>query len=66
MDNVFVADGSVFPSSGAQNPTLTIMATALRNATRNFGHGASTTSVATTRRTLPDARTDLRRQHHAE
>jgi gluconate 2-dehydrogenase alpha chain len=39
MDNVFVADGSVFPSSGAQNPTLTIMATALRNATRLFGHG---------------------------
>ena len=37
MENVFVADGSVFPSSGAQNPTLTIMATALRNATKNFG-----------------------------
>jgi gluconate 2-dehydrogenase alpha chain len=36
MDNVFVADGSVFPSSGAQNPTLTIMATALRNATALF------------------------------
>jgi gluconate 2-dehydrogenase alpha chain len=41
LDNVFVADGSVFPSSGAQNPTLTIMATALRNATKNFGHGHS-------------------------
>jgi choline dehydrogenase-like flavoprotein len=40
MENVFVADGSVFPSSGAQNPTLTILATALRNATKNFGHGA--------------------------
>ncbi|HWB67113.1 MAG TPA: GMC family oxidoreductase [Mycobacteriales bacterium] len=39
LDNVFVADGSVFPSSGAQNPTLTIMATALRNATKLFGHG---------------------------
>jgi gluconate 2-dehydrogenase alpha chain len=39
MDNLFVADGSLFPSSGAQNPTLTIMATALRNATRNFGNG---------------------------
>jgi gluconate 2-dehydrogenase alpha chain len=37
MANVFVADGSVFPSSGAQNPTLTIMATALRNATKLFG-----------------------------
>jgi choline dehydrogenase-like flavoprotein len=40
MDNVFVADGSVFPSSGAQNPTNTILSTALRNATKNFGHGA--------------------------
>jgi choline dehydrogenase-like flavoprotein len=32
LDNVFVADGGVFPSAGAHNPTLTIMATALRNA----------------------------------
>lgn len=32
LDNVLVADGSVFVSSGAHNPTLTIMATALRNA----------------------------------
>lgn len=32
LDNVFVADGSVFPTSGGHNPTLTIMATALRNA----------------------------------
>jgi len=30
--NVLVADGSLFPTSGAHNPTLTIMATALRNA----------------------------------
>jgi gluconate 2-dehydrogenase alpha chain len=34
LDNVFVADGAVFPSSGGHNPTLTIMATALRNAQR--------------------------------
>lgn len=34
LDNVFVADGSVFPTSGGHNPTLTIMATALRNARR--------------------------------
>jgi choline dehydrogenase-like flavoprotein len=31
LDNVFVADGSVFVTSGAHNPTLTIMAVALRN-----------------------------------
>lgn len=34
MDNVFVADGSLFPTSGAHNPTLTIMATVLRNTRR--------------------------------
>lgn len=34
LDNLFVADGSVFPSSGGHNPTLTIMATALRNSRR--------------------------------
>jgi gluconate 2-dehydrogenase alpha chain len=32
LDNVLVADGSVFVTSGAHNPTLTIMAVALRNA----------------------------------
>jgi choline dehydrogenase-like flavoprotein len=31
LDNVFVADGSVFVTSGAHNPTNTIMAVALRN-----------------------------------
>ena len=31
LDNVYVADGSVFVSSGAQNPSITIMAVALRN-----------------------------------
>ncbi|MGS2591940.1 GMC oxidoreductase [Streptomyces hebeiensis] len=34
LDNVFVADGSLFPTSGAHNPTLTIMATVLRNTRR--------------------------------
>jgi choline dehydrogenase-like flavoprotein len=31
LDNVFVADGSAFVTSGAHNPTLTLMAVALRN-----------------------------------
>jgi choline dehydrogenase-like flavoprotein len=31
-DNVFVTDGGVFPTSGGSNPTLTIMAVALRSA----------------------------------
>lgn len=30
MDNLFVASGAVFPTSGAANPTLTIVALALR------------------------------------
>jgi choline dehydrogenase-like flavoprotein len=33
LDNLFVTDGAVFPGSGGHNPTLTIMATALRLAT---------------------------------
>ncbi|HEY3140141.1 MAG TPA: GMC family oxidoreductase [Acidimicrobiales bacterium] len=32
LPNVGVADGGIFPTSGAHNPTLTIMAMALRNA----------------------------------
>ncbi|MEL6845541.1 MAG: GMC family oxidoreductase, partial [Bacteroidota bacterium] len=31
MDNLFVADSSLFPSSGAVNPSLTVIALALRN-----------------------------------
>ena len=37
-DNVVVCDGSLFPTSGAMNPTLTILALALRNATA-LAHG---------------------------
>jgi len=37
-ENVVVCDGSLFPTSGAMNPTLTIMALALRNATA-LAHG---------------------------
>src|SRR5947208_4610010 len=39
--NVLVADGSVFPTAGAHNPTLTIMATAMRNARHWAGASAS-------------------------
>jgi choline dehydrogenase-like flavoprotein len=39
LDNVFVADGSVFVTSGAHNPTLTIMAVALRNTRHLAGAG---------------------------
>ncbi|HMC69128.1 MAG TPA: GMC oxidoreductase, partial [Mycobacteriales bacterium] len=41
LDNVVVADGSAFPSSGAHNPTLTIMATALRNSRQWLGLGTA-------------------------
>jgi choline dehydrogenase-like flavoprotein len=34
LDNLYVVDGSFFPSSGAVNPALTIMANALRVAER--------------------------------
>jgi len=30
MDNLYVVDASCFPSSGAVNPALTVMANALR------------------------------------
>lgn len=40
VSNVVVCDGSTFPTSGAFNPTLTIMAAAMRNATA-LAHGAS-------------------------
>ena len=48
-ENVVVCDGSLFPTSGAMNPTLTILALALRNATA-LAHGeaaAHTGPVAT-------------------
>ncbi len=32
LENLVVADGSLFPTSGSHNPTLTIFATVLRNA----------------------------------
>ncbi|MGI8662362.1 MAG: GMC family oxidoreductase [Acidimicrobiales bacterium] len=41
LDNVYVADGSVFTSSGGFNPTLTIMALSLRMARHLAGGGAT-------------------------
>lgn len=41
MPNLFFLDGSVFPTSGAHNPTLTIMAVALRALTHIVGRSAS-------------------------
>jgi choline dehydrogenase-like flavoprotein len=38
IDNLWICDNSVFPSSLAANPALTIMALALRTA-RHFLHG---------------------------
>ena len=41
LDNVLVSDGSVFVTAGAHNPTLTIMATALRNIRALAGSAAA-------------------------
>ena len=48
LDNVGVADASVFPTSGAHNPTLTLMAVALRNARRWVGTQAPGGEIPTT------------------
>ena len=43
VDNLYVVDASFFPSSGAVNPALTIMANALRvgdHLLERLGHGA--------------------------
>ena len=45
LDNVYVADGSVFTSSGGFNPTLTIMALSLRMA-RHLSGAATPTAAA--------------------
>jgi choline dehydrogenase-like flavoprotein len=48
MDNVYVADGGVFASSGGQNPTLTIMAVALRIARHLAGTAGPAAAGAAT------------------
>ena len=45
LDNVYVADGSVFASSGGFNPTVTIMALSLRMARHIAGAPAPATSA---------------------
>ena len=48
VDNLYVVDGSFFPSSGAVNPALTIMANALRVGDHLLGRlGVSTSEGAT-------------------
>jgi choline dehydrogenase-like flavoprotein len=37
LENLYIADSSVFPASGANNPSLTIAALSLRLADRHFG-----------------------------
>jgi choline dehydrogenase-like flavoprotein len=39
VPNLFIVDGSVFPTSGAMNPTATISAIALRSAEHIAAHG---------------------------
>jgi choline dehydrogenase-like flavoprotein len=46
LDNVYVADGSVFASSGGFNPTVTIMALALRTARHLAGAPAPAAAAA--------------------
>jgi choline dehydrogenase-like flavoprotein len=57
IENVYVADGSVFASSGGFNPTLTIMALSLRMARRLTG--ASTPAAQTLDRLAATGGTDV-------
>ena len=47
VDNLYVVDGSFFPSSGAVNPALTIMANALRVGDRILERLGANTTVST-------------------
>jgi len=54
LDNLLVSDGSVFVTAGAHNPTLTIMATALRNVRALAGSTATRTRVLGRKQTAPE------------
>jgi choline dehydrogenase-like flavoprotein len=50
VDNLYVVDGSFFPSAGAMNPALTIMAQALRTADHMLGSDRVVQSEEVSRR----------------
>lgn len=49
IENLYVVDASFFPSAGAMNPALTIMAQALRTADHMVGAGSETARTARSR-----------------
>jgi choline dehydrogenase-like flavoprotein len=55
IDNLYVADSSIFPSVGAMNPTLTIIANALRVADHIKGRLGASAPAADDRRVAPAA-----------
>ena len=58
MDNLYVADSSFFVSSTAVNPTLTIIANALRVA-EEVASRLGTTTLTTAEPTVPAQRTSI-------
>ena len=59
--NVYVADGSVFTSAGGFNPTVTIMALALRTARHLSGADIESILLAARRRALANQNTEVQR-----
>jgi LPXTG-motif cell wall-anchored protein len=58
VDNLYFADGSGFVSAGGFNPTLTIMALALRTARALSGGGPPSAAAAASRRSALPATGD--------
>jgi choline dehydrogenase-like flavoprotein len=66
LDNVYVADGSVFVTSGARNPTNTIMAVALRSMRYLAGtSGAASPGGTASSRSLPGWSAPMARPYRA-